>query len=435
MLASYQQSYERSLDPKAPAFLRERRQAGIERFAALGFPNRRMEEWKYTSVEPIASREFQLGGDKEVARFTLEEMHRMAFCVLPGPRLVFLNGHFHPALSDISGLPAGVRCKSLAQALQEDAASLEAHLGRQVDSKDRAFVALNDAFLQNGAYLFLPRGTVLPQPIQLLFVSHGNGTAVVSHPRVLVVAEAQSQATLIETYVGQGAYFTNAVTEIAAGEGAVIEHIKLQGESESAFHIASIGVRQSRDSQYTSHSLSLGAALARNDLGTVLDAEGAGATLNGLYMVSGSQHVDNHTNIDHAKPHCTSAELYKGILDGKSQGVFNGRILVRPDAQKTSSQQSNKNLILSDDALINTKPLLEIYANDVKCNHGATIGRLDANQVFYLRSRGIDAALARSILTYAFASDVVAMMRQEPLRERLQQWIFARLMPGKEAVA
>lgn len=435
MLASYQQAYECSLDPKAPAFLRERRRAGLERFSALGFPNRRMEEWKYTSVEPIASREFQLGGDKEVSRFTLEEMHRMAFCVLPGPRLVFLNGHFHSALSDLSGLPAGVRCKSLTQAIQEDAASLEAHLGRQVDGQDRAFVALSDAFLQNGAYLFLPRGTVLEQPIQLLFVSHGNGQAIVSHPRVLVVAEAQSQATLIETYVGQGTYFTNAVTEIAAGEGAVIEHIKLQGESESAFHIASIGVHQSRDSQYTSHSLSLGAALARNDLGTVLDAEGAGATFNGLYMVSGNQHVDNHTSIDHAKPHCTSAELYKGILDGKSQGVFNGRILVRPDAQKTASQQANKNLILSDEALINTKPLLEIYANDVKCNHGATIGRLDASQVFYLRSRGIDAALARSILTYAFASDVVGLMRQELLRERLQQWIFARLMPGKEVAA
>ncbi|MFO1462793.1 MAG: Fe-S cluster assembly protein SufD [bacterium] len=433
MLSSYLQAFEGQRSVTVPEFVARIRQAGIERFSQLGFPTRKLEEWKYTGVEPIASREFRLGGDKEISRFTLEEMHRMAFSVLPGPRLVFLNGHFHPALSDLSGLPQGVRLTSLAQAMKSDAASLEAHLGRQVDAEGRAFVALNSAFLREGAYLFLPRGTVLSQPIQLLFVSHGNGTAIVSHPRVLVVAEAAAQATLIETYVGEGTYFTNAVTEIVAGEGAVLEHIKLQGESEASFHIASTGVQQSRDSQYTSHSISLGAALARNDLGTVLGAEGAGTVLNGLYLVAGRQHVDNHTNIDHAKPHCTSAELYKGILDGQAQGVFNGRILVRPDAQKTASQQTNKNLILSDEALINTKPLLEIYANDVKCNHGATIGRLDAGQLFYLRSRGIDAALARSILTYAFASDVIGQIRQELLRERLQQLIFARLMPGREA--
>jgi len=433
MTTSYQQAFDKELSRDVPGFLRQLRNEGMERFAKLGFPNRRMEEWKYTGVDPIAQGNFQLGGDKEVSRFTLEEMHRMAFCVLPGPRLVFLNGHFHSALSDLSGLPAGVQLKNLEQALQDDPARVEAYLGRQVGFREQAFAALNTAFLRNGAYLYLPRGAVLAQPVQLLFVSHGNGTAVVSHPRVLVVAESQSQATLIETYVGEGAYFTNAVTEIVAGEGAVIEHVKLQGESDSAFHIASIGVHQDRDSRYTSHSISMGGALTRNDLGTTLDAEGAGAIFNGLYMVTGRQHVDNHTSIDHAKPHCTSAELYKGILDGHSQGVFNGRILVRPDAQKTSSQQTNKNLILSEDALINTKPLLEIYANDVKCNHGATIGRLDENQVFYLRARGIDAKLARSLLTYAFASEVVGQIRQDLLRERLQQLIFARLMPGKEA--
>ncbi len=433
MATDFLKSFEKGFPGPVPDYVQKLRRSGIERFSALGYPTRRQEAWKYTSVDPIVEGEFHRGGDKEVSCFTLEEMHRMAFCVLPGPRLVFLNGHYHAALSNTSGIPTGVQLLELGSALQKDGARLEGALGQGVDFQNHPFAALNTAFLENGAYLFLPQGTVLSQPIQLIFVSHGNGKSIISHPRIAVIAEAGSQATLIETYVGEGHYFTNTVTEILAGEGAVLEHIKLQGESKAAFHIASTGVRQAKDSQYTSHSISLGAALARHELGTLLDAEGAGATLNGLYMVNGKQHVDNQTNIDHAKPHCTSSELYKGVLDGQSQGVFNGRILVRPDAQKTASQQTNKNLILSDDALVNTKPLLEIYANDVKCAHGATIGRLDENQVFYLRSRGIDAALARSILTYAFASDVVAQIKQDLLRERLQQWIFARLMPGKEA--
>jgi len=433
MATDFLKSFEKGFPKQAPDYIQKLRRAGINRFSELGYPTRRLESWRYTSVEPIIAAEFHRGGDKEVSCFTLEEMHRMAFCVLAGPRLVFLNGHYHAALSDTAGLPAGVQLLELGEAFQKDGARIEGVLAQGVDFQNQAFAALNTAFLENGAYLFLPKGTVVSQPIQLIFVSHGNGKTIISHPRILVLAEAGAQATLIETYVGDGLYFTNTVTEIITGEGAVLEHVKLQGESKAAFHIASTGVQQARDSQYTSHSISLGAALARHDLGTLLDAEGASVTLNGLYMANGTQHVDNQTNIDHAKPHCTSSELYKGILDGQSQGVFNGRILVRPDAQKTSSQQTNKNLILSDEALVNTKPLLEIYANDVKCAHGATIGRLDDNQVFYLRSRGIDASLARSILTYAFASDVVAQIKQDLLRERLQQWIFARLMPGKEA--
>ncbi|HCU24691.1 MAG TPA: Fe-S cluster assembly protein SufD [Deltaproteobacteria bacterium] len=428
MATDFVRQFERDLPLAGPAFWQKLRREGLEHFSRQGFPTRRLEEWKYFSVQDIAETDFHLGRDKALAGFTLEEMHRLAFCILPGIRLVFLNGHFHPTLSDLSKLPPGVKVKSLAQALQEDSAILEEHLAQQVSAQQHPFVALNTAFLQDGVFLQLERGTVLEKPVQLLFVSHGNGTAAISHPRVLVLAGPESQASLIETYVGEACYFTNAVTEIVAAVGAVIEHTKLQGESDAGFHLASTGVRQARDSRYTSHSISLGARLCRNDLSTLLDAPGAAATLNGLYVVSGKQVVDNHTNIDHAQPHCDSAELYKGILDGAAQGVFNGRILVRPDAQQTASSQTNKNLILSEDALINTKPLLEIYANDVKCSHGATIGRLDENQVFYLRSRGIDARLARSLLTYAFASDVLALLKQEALRERLQSLMFARLM-------
>ncbi|HKX12285.1 MAG TPA: Fe-S cluster assembly protein SufD [bacterium] len=433
MATNFQEQFDKERPVAGPAFWQKLRREGLERFSALGFPTRRMEEWKYTGVQDIAEGEFRLAKDKELANFTLEEMHRLAFSILPGPRLVFLNGFFHPVLSDLSGLPAGVKVKSLAQALLEEPSRIEAVLGSRVKVKNRAFAALNAAFLSDGAFICLSPNTEVKAPIQLLFVSRSNGQATISHPRVLIQAEAGSKASVIETYVGAGSYFTNAVTEILVGEGAQLEHVKLQGESEAAFHVASIAVHQDRDSRYANHSISLGAALARHDIETVLDAEGAFGALNGLYMVTGKQHVDHHTNIEHAKPHGGSAELYKGILDGQSQAVFDGRILVQPDAQQTSSQQTNKNLLLSDEALVNTKPLLEIFANDVKCSHGATIGRLDENQVFYLRSRGIEQTLARSLLTYAFASDLLAALPHEPLRERLKGLIFSRLMPGKEA--
>ncbi|HEX5035101.1 MAG TPA: SufD family Fe-S cluster assembly protein, partial [bacterium] len=295
MATNFQEQFDQERPLAGPAFWRNLRRQGLESFAGLGFPSRRLEAWKYTGVQDIAEGDFRLAKDKELANFSLEEMHRLAFSILPGPRLVFLNGFFHPVLSDLSGLPAGVKVKSLAQALLEEPTRIETALGSRVKVQDRAFAALNAAFLSDGAFICLPRNVEVAAPIQLLFVSRSNGQATISHPRVLILAEAGSKASVIETYVGAGSYFTNAVTEILVEAGAQLEHVKLQGESESAFHVASIGVHQERDSRYANHSISLGAALARHDIETVLDAEGAFGALNGLYMVTGKQHVDHHT--------------------------------------------------------------------------------------------------------------------------------------------
>ena len=273
---------------------------------------------------------------------------------------------------------------------------------------------------------------MLEAPIELLFLTAADGKPVVSYPRILIVAGRDSQAQIVETYRGFGGapYFTNAVTEVVVGDGAVLEHYKLQEEHEAALHFGMLAAKQGASSTFTSHNIALGAALARNEIAAVLDGEGADCNLNGLYLAARQQHVDNYTTLDHAKPHSTSHELYKGILDGKGQGVFHGRIIVRPDAQKTDAIQRNKNLLLSESAVINTKPQLEIYADDVKCTHGATVGQVDPEAVFYLRSRGIVLEEARRLLTYAFASEMTARMKVESIREHLGTALFTRLSGG-----
>jgi Fe-S cluster assembly protein SufD len=374
-----------------------------------------------------------------------------------------VNGLYQPALSTVDTLPRGVKVGSLAAALDTDFERVETHLARCARFEDHAFVALNTALMEDGAFVHIPRGVVVEEPIHLLFIGTAGADPMVSHPRNLIVAEENSQATVIESYVGGQVfgcsgvqvfgsdkdapafdvagpehlntrtpehpipYFTNAVTEIIAAENAVLDHYKVQRESEAAFHVATLQVQQGRSSNFTSHSISVGGALVRNDIRVVLDGPGGEATLNGLYIVNGRQHVDHHTVIDHAKPHCNSHELYKGILDGHATAVFNGKIYVRPDAQKTDAKQTNQNLLLSRDAVIDTKPQLEIFADDVRCTHGATVGRLDEDALFYLRSRGIGLAEARSLLTYAFASDVLARIKVEPLRTQLEELLFARL--------
>jgi Fe-S cluster assembly protein SufD len=355
---------------------------------------------------------------------------------LPGEiaaRLVFVNGIFAPELSSLAELPAGVTAGSLAAELAARPRDIEPHLGRLADFEPQPFVALNLAFVLDGAYVRVARGTVLDRPLHLLFVSSAPGEPTVSFPRNLIVAEAGSQVAIVESYVGTGreVYFTNAVTEVQIGDDAVVDHVKLQGESDKAFHVANLQVEQGRASQFVSHSFSLGGGLVRNDLGTVFGAEGGECTLNGLYMVGGRQHVDNHTSIDHAKPHCTSRELYKGVLDGKSKAVFNGKIVVRPDAQKTNARQTNKNLILSDDTGVNSKPQLEIFANDVKCAHGATVGQVDKDALFYMRSRGLALGAARNLLTYAFASEILEEIRVKPARAYVAGLLAARLPDGR----
>jgi Fe-S cluster assembly protein SufD len=372
-----------SRQSSAAPWLQELRRSAFQRFSDVGFPTTHDEEWRFTNVAPIA---------------------RCSFSPLPTP-------------IGFRGVPDGVETPR-----PEKAAP---YLARLASCDRNPFVALNTAFLKDFVFLWIPAGTIVAEPIRLEFLLSGGAKPSVTHPRVLVVAGENAHCTIVESYVGGGSYFTNAVTEIVAGDGSVIDHYKLQRESLKAFHVATLQAQVGRGASFSTHNISFGAALTRNDVGAEL-AEGAEATLNGLYIAAGSQHVDNHTVIDHAKPHGTSHELYKGILDGHAAGVFNGRIIVRKDAQKTDSKQTNKNLVLSDDAVIDTKPELQIFADDVRCTHGATIGQLDPEALFYLQSRGIGSLDARALLTYAFAQDVVDRIKVKTLRDSLERVLYEK---------
>lgn len=401
------------------------RQEAAKRFSELGFPGPKDEEWRFTSVAPLTRVAFS-----PAASVSPEDIRPLVnpadVCGTDCARLVFANGRLVPELSCRGLLPEQVLITTLAEAFRSHPELVKAHLARYARFDTHAFVALNTAFLNDGAFIYVPKRTVLSQPVHLMFVSTASGQPSVTHPHNLIVAEQESQLTLLESYLGADSdtYFTNAVTEIVVGESAVVDHYKYQREGLQAFHFATMQVYQERSSNFASHTVSLGAGLARNDYNTVLDGPGAESTLNGLYVIGGQQLVDFHTRVDHAQPHCASHELFKGILDGRSRGVFNGRILVRKDAQKTDAKQTNKNLLLSNQALINTNPQLEIFADDVKCTHGATIGQLDPDSLFYLRSRAIGYEQARNILVYAFANDIVRRIRLEPLRAQLEKTVM-----------
>jgi Fe-S cluster assembly protein SufD len=413
---------------KAPAWLATIRTEAIEAFAELGFPTTHNEEWKYTNVAPIANAEFEAPAPRQakdssaIAR-RIQSLLNEFDC----PRLVFVNGRYDAEFSTPKA--SGAMISTLAEGLANDSPALEQHLARYADFKTHPFVALNTAFIADGAFIEVPKGTVLGKPLLILHLTLAEGKPVMSHSRSLVLVGRECQATIIECHIGteRPAYFANAVTEVVVDENSVVDYVKVQQESESAFHVATVQFHQARSAIVHATTVDLGSALAREEATSVLDGEGGEATLNGIYVLTGAQHVDNHTTLDHAKPHCASREIYKGILEGKSTGVFNGKIIVRPDAQKTDSKQSNKNLLLSPDATINTKPQLEIWADDVKCTHGATIGRIDAEALFYLRSRGIGIEEARNLLVVAFANDVLDKIKYAPLRERLKSSIFARL--------
>jgi Fe-S cluster assembly protein SufD len=403
------------------------RRDAIERFQSLGFPTLRDEEWRFTSVAPIAEGRFELAHDG-VAGLSPSDLAPFEFAGPAAATLVFVNGRYVPAASARNGLPAGVRVGSLARALADDAAGLEGTLNAVSGSDPRAFTALNTAFLADGAFVHVPDSTIVEPTIHLLFLTVGDGKTM-SHPRVLVQMGAHSQATIVESYGGLRAdtYFTNAVTELVAGDQAVLQHYKVQRETPSSFHMAGMYIHASRAANVASHSMSLGGSLVRNDIIVVLDGEGAHCTLNGLYVTDGSRLVDNHTTIVHAQPHCDSREVYKGILADRSRAVFNGKIVVRPDAQKTDAKQTNKALLLSEDAQINTKPQLEIFANDVKCTHGAAVGQMDDEAIFYLRARGLGYEEARHMLVRAFAGDVVNHLPLAPLRTRIEAELDRRL--------
>ncbi len=414
----------------APAWLRVFREGAMARFGELGLPTTRQENWRYTNVAPIGRTPFVRGSKrgKTVSRADIEPF---LLGDAPAHLLVFVDGHFDSSLSRIGELPAGTRIESISSVLRSSAELVEYWVARKTaTASSEPFLELNNAFLEDGAWVSIGAGTLLDRPVHLLFVATGSeAEPVASHPRSLVRLGAGARAQLIESYVSldSGVSFANAVTEILLDRATVLEHNRLGRESAQAFHVGAVRVHQDRDSRYVSNAVSLGGRIVRNDIAAVLGGEGASCVLNGLYLVDGTRHVDYHTAIDHARPHGTSVQLYKGILDGEATAVFNGQVLVRKDAQKTDSRQSNRNLLLSENATVDTKPQLEILADDVKCSHGATIGQLEETAIFYLRSRGIGEQAAKELLTYAFASEVVRSIGVESVRRELDSILLRRL--------
>ncbi len=412
-------------------WLRELRRKAITSFLARGFPTQRDEEWKYTRTAAIEKRNFSCGPGAEFAvdMARMEELLRVEGAA---QRLVFINGRYFPALSRADALGGGVEVLSLNDVLRQRPDELEGLLGGVLDMDRHPFAALNTAFADDGVYLSLASGVVVEQPIHAVFITTAAHDGRASHSRVMVKADENSHVVLVERHVAldDAVYFSNVISEIALGKNAAVEYYRLQEESTKAFHISGVHVHQERDSRFDTHTVTLGSALVRNDVDVRLAASGASCSLNGLYLAGGRQHVDVHTRIDHLQAHGTSNEFYKGILDGHGRSVFNGKVVVHPDAQKTDARQSNKNLLLSDDAEADTKPELEIYADDVKCSHGATVGQLDADAVFYLRSRGIDEAAARNLLTLAFAREIIEQVKVPALRSHLDQAVMRRLPQG-----
>jgi len=412
------------LESATPSWLTGLRQEAFRHFEDLGFPTTRQEEWRFTNVKRIAETAFTLAeipaslSHETISPFVLDEDYL---------RLVFVDGHYVGELSATGATRHDAVVSSLSAALADHPALIKDHLGQLASDDTASFAALNSAFIRDGAFVHVPRGVVVERPIHLLFISTDNSNPTVSYPRNLIIAQRDTQATIIESYVGlnDGVYLTNAVTEVSVAENAIVDHCKLQQESGDGYHVATTQVRQQRASRFSSHYFSLGGQLVRNEVNVTLDDEGCECTLKGLYIAAGHQHMDNRTRIDHAKPHCNSHELYKGILDERAKGVFNGKIYVHPDAQKTDAKQSNQVLILSDDAVIDTKPQLEIYADDVKCTHGATVGQIDETALYYLRSRGISEDLARSLLVYAFANEIASALPLEAVREHVERFLLA----------
>lgn len=412
-----------------PPWLFPLRKAGIARFAELGFPTLKHEDWRFTNVAPIAKLPFKPVLEAPAPDLSRDALVEFPFAKLPGTRLVFVNGHFAADLSTTPGQANGIKVGNLAAALTAESALVEKHLGRQVRTEDNVFAALNNAFFQDGGFVYVPAGQSVPEPVQFLFINTIKDAGATTHPRNLVIAERDAKMTVIESYVSLACAptFTNAVTEFVLGDHAAVEHCKFQDESVEAFHIASLHSHLGHKVNFSSHSIATGARLSRNNLRTTLDGEHIEAVLNGVYLTNGDQLADHYMIVDHAKPNCASHEYFNGILAGKSKGVFHGRILVRPDAQKTDAKQTNKNLLLSDDASADTKPQLEIYADDVKCTHGATIGQLNDESIYYLRSRGIGLENARRMLIHAFAGEIIDRVKHDALREELDALVWDRL--------
>jgi len=413
----------------APEWLREIRSRSLDRFTRLGLPTTKQEEWRFTSVQPVAEKAFALPHAPRADAPAAKAIRAYEVCEAGRHLVVFVNGRYSGALSSVAGLPAGVVVGSLAEAVKNHGELVRGYLDR-LAAESGPFAALNGAFLADGGFVYVPPRVVMDAPVQFLYLSVPGAEPTVSHPRSLIVADRLSRVSVVETFAGhgEGVYLTNAVTEVVAADGARVDCYRIQRESAGAYHLASTFTRQGRDSVLHLHPVVLGAELSRHDIVVVMDGENGLSVLNGLYILGGRQHTDHHTTIDHAKPHCESHEYFNGVLDDGSHGVFNGRIIVRPGAQRTDSKQTNNNLVLSEDARADSQPQLEIYADDVKCTHGATLGPIDEKAMFYLTSRGIPKAEARSLLTYGFGAEIIDRMEIAPLQAQLDRLIRARLL-------
>ena len=420
-------------EANGPAWLRDIRGQAVARFEELGFPTARRgnERWKYTSVVPIARAEFGYDPQRPLNGLSVETVAASVPWQDTWRRLVFVDGVFAPALSSSPAAMGEVQACSLEEAVSADPVGVEKHLARHASFVDDGFTALNTAFVRDGAFVRVPAGLAVETPLHLVFLSSGSAEPTVSYPRVLVVAEAGSRATVIESYAGLdgGRYFSDAVSEMVLEEGAEVDHYRLQSESESAFHVGMARVVQAERSTYSSRAFFKGAALGRYDLSVLLEGRNSACHLGGLYTTSGSQHLDNNINIEHAGPETTSRLNYKGILDGRSRAVFGGTVVVRKEAQKTDALQSDKNLVLSPHAEVDSKPALFIYADDVKCGHGATAGNIDEDTVFYMRSRGVDVDTASRLLIYGFASETIDGVLEPDLKAYLES-TFLETLPS-----
>lgn len=421
-----------------PSWVERLRTGAFERFEELGFPTTNHEEWKYTNVAPIARAKFEPAAPNAESAIDAARLNEFVYDEARGSRLVFVNGFYRPELSSLEALSQGVVALDLLAALQDEgsAEAVRQQLARIARYDENAFTALNTACFAGGALLRIAKGVRVESPVHLLFLADAGFNAVASFPRVLVMAERDSSASFIESYAGLGegdTYLTNAVTEVSLAEGARLEHYKVQRESTEAFHVATTSVTLGRDSAYNSTTITLGAQLSRHDINVSLDHAGAECWVDGLYLVADSQHADTHSLIDHRQPHCSSHQLYKGILDGKSRAVFNGKVFVREGAQGTDAAQTNRNLLLSNEARVDTKPQLEIFADDVKCAHGATVGQLEEEELFYLKSRGLHPELARNLLTYGFAEEVIDKIKIESIKRQLSEMVLNRLHARLEA--
>jgi len=419
--------FENKLNGESKGDFHKTRNDAFKNFTNLDFPNSKNEEWKYTNIAPLLSQIFSI--DKVDSKISKDDIKKYLLEGIDAHILVFINGDFSSELSLLKDINKGIRIDSIKDKLKNNDSELLNHLGKYADYRKDIFTSLSTAFTNDGAFIKVDDNIISEKPFYILYLTNAQNNSIQTQPRNLILGGKNSQFTIIEHFVSidDSTYFTNTITEVLAEENSVIDHIKIQEESRNAFHFARMDVEQERNSNFTSHLISLGGKISRNEMNAKFNNEGGESMLNGLFLIEDDQLFDVHSKIDHAKPHCNSHEHYKGILDDASRGVFNGKIMVRKDAQKTNAFQQNNNILLSKEALINTKPQLEIFADDVKCSHGATIGQLDKEAKFYLKSRGIGEEAANIILLHAFASDVINLIKVDAVKNYAEEIITKRI--------